>query len=269
MYEGFYGLSAKCFSKTPDPAFLYHSKNHAEALARLQYAVEEREFVLLTGEIGSGKTTLSRALIDSLDESYRPVLIINPRLSPAQFLRTLARKLGVQGPKFFKNDLLEQINERLYLFHEEEVCPVVIIDEAQLIPGKDTFEEIRLLTNYQLDDMNLLALVLIGQTELRDRLRRPAYQALRQRIGMVFHLVPLDEPETGEYLRHRLKIAGREEPLFDTGAAQAIFKYSRGIPRIINTIATGSLLSGLGAGSDIVSSGIIEDVVQDLGLKET
>src|SRR3990172_3380388 len=182
MYEEFYGLEKKCFSKTPDPAFLYLGRAHAEALARLQYAVEEREFVLLTGEIGSGKTTLSRALVDSLDGSYRPVLITNPRLSPAQFLRTLAKKLGVPKPMYFKNDLLEQINERLYLSDQEGVCPVIIIDEAQLIPGKDTFEEIRLLTNYQLDDKNLVCLALIGQTELRERLKRPAYKALRQRI---------------------------------------------------------------------------------------
>src|SRR5512135_3742398 len=104
MYEEFYGLKSKCFSKTPDPSFLYHSKGHAEALARLQYAVEEKEFVLLTGEIGSGKTTLSRALIDSLPETYMPVLIINPRLSPAQFLRTLAKKFGVAKPRNYKND---------------------------------------------------------------------------------------------------------------------------------------------------------------------
>src|SRR3990172_3192242 len=110
MYEEFYGLKARCFSKTPDPSFLYMSKAHAEALARLQYSVEERDFVLLTGDIGSGKTTLSRALIDSMDGSYMPVLIINPRLSPTQFLRTLARKLGVASPRHYKNDLLEQIN---------------------------------------------------------------------------------------------------------------------------------------------------------------
>ena len=268
MYEEFYGLKGKCFSKTPDPSFLYPSKGHAEALARLQYAVEEREFVLLTGEIGSGKTTLSRALIDSLDESCKPILIINPRLSPAQFLRTVASRLGVESPKYFKTDLLDQINERLYALYESGVCPVIIIDEAQLIPGKDTFEEIRLLTNYQLDDANLLTLVLIGQTELRARLKHPAYQALRQRIGMAYHLLPLGLEDTDAYIRHRLKVAGREEPLFRADAVEAIHKYSGGVPRIINTIATGALLSGLGAGAAEISSAVIEDVVADLGLAE-
>lgn len=267
MYEEFYGLRTRCFSKTPDPAFLYHSKGHAEALARLQYAVEERDFVLLTGEIGSGKTTLSRALLDSLDGSYRPVLIINPRLSPAQFLRTLATRLGVAKPKHYKTDLLDQINERLYKFYEEGECPVVIVDEAQLIPGKDTFEEIRLLTNYQLDHTNLMALVLIGQTELKARLKHPAYAALRQRIGMAFHLGPLSLPETEEYLRHRLKVAGRDEPLFEPDAVSAIHMYSKGVPRLINTLATGALLSGLGRELRTIGPDIIEDVADDFDLK--
>lgn len=266
MYEEYYGLTAKCFSKTPDPSFLFQSRGHAEALARLQYATEEREFVLLTGEIGSGKTTLSRALIDSLDESFIPVLILNPRLSPAQFLRALAVKLGVEKPKHFKTDLLDQINARLFGYYEQGVCPVVIVDEAQLIPGKDTFEEIRLLTNYQLDDKNLLVLALIGQSELRARLKRPTYEALRQRIGMSYHLSALDLAETASYIEHRLKVAGRESKLFMDDAVSAIHKSSRGVPRVINTIATGSLLSGMGKGVDVIDAQLVEDVVKDLDL---
>jgi type II secretory pathway predicted ATPase ExeA len=265
MYEEFYGLKTRCFSKTPDPAFLYMSRSHAEALARLQYAVEEREFALLTGEVGSGKTTLTRALIDSLEDSNRPVLITNPRLSPAQFLRALAKKLGVEKPKHYKADLVEQINACLCEFHEKGISPVVIIDEAQLIPGKDTFEEIRLLTNYQLDDMNLLSLLLVGQTELKDRLKRPAYKALRQRIGIAYHLPPLSEEETAIYVRHRLMVAGRDEKLFGEDAIGLMHSYSGGVPRLINTIATGALLTGFGAGEALVGAGIIEDVVKDLG----
>lgn len=266
MYEEFYGLKARCFSKTPDPSFLFQSRGHAEALARLQYAVEEREFMLLTGEIGSGKTTLSRALIDSLGEGFMPVLIINPRLTPAQFLRTLAKKLGVERPRHFKTDLLEQINGRLFSMHEEGVCPVVIVDEAQLIPGRDTFEEIRLLTNFQLDDRNLLALVLIGQSELRKRLKRPSYEALRQRIGMAFHLDPLDLEETKSYIEHRLRVGGRDDAVFTEGAVEAIHARSGGVPRIINTIATGALLDGVGKGLDSLDESVVEGVVTDLDL---
>lgn len=118
MYEEFYGLIEKPFNKTPDPRFLYHSKKHAEALARLQHAVEEQDIVLLTGDIGSGKTTLSRALIDSLDESYHPVLIINPRLSPAQLLRTLALRLGMDDSSRYRHSILEGINAKLYELYE-------------------------------------------------------------------------------------------------------------------------------------------------------
>lgn len=266
MYEGHYGLTAKCFSKTPDPSFLFQSRGHAEALARLQYAVEEREFMLLTGDIGSGKTTLSRVLIDSLGDGYVPLLIINPTLSPAQFLRALAMKMGVAKPKHFKTDLLEQINQRLFKYHEDGVCPVVIVDEAQLIPGRDTFEEIRLLTNCQLDDANLMALALIGQSELRTRLKRPSYEAFRQRIGMSYHLSALSLVETAEYISYRLKVAGREEMLFTEDAVAALHKSSGGVPRVINTIATGALLTGMGKGRDTIDAQVIEEVVKDLDL---
>ena len=268
MYEEFYGLKTRCFSKTPDPAFLYMSRAHAEALARLQYAVEEREVALLTGEVGSGKTTLTRALIDSLDSSFKPVLITNPRLSPAQFLRALAKKLGAEKPMHYKADLVEQINTFLYQFHERGQCPVIIIDEAQLIPGKDTFEEIRLLTNYQLDDTNLLCLVLVGQTEIKDRLRRPAYRALMQRIGIAYHLPPLTPSETALYLTHRLKVAGGGEKIFDDKAVELIHARSGGVPRLINTIATGALLAGFGAGERLVGAGLVEDAVRELGFLE-
>ncbi len=157
MYKEFYGLRERPFNKTPDPRFLYHSPKHAEALARLLHAVEEQDIVLLTGEIGSGKTTLSRAFIDSLDESYHPLLIINPRLSPSQLLRTVALRLGMDDASRYRHGILEGINAKLYELYEAGRRPVIIIDEAQLIPGKATFEELRLLTNFQLDDRNLLA----------------------------------------------------------------------------------------------------------------
>jgi type II secretory pathway predicted ATPase ExeA len=264
MYEEFYGLTEKPFNKTPDPRFLYQSAKHAEALARLQHAVDEQDIVLLTGEIGSGKTTLSRVLIDSLDESYRPLLIINPRLSPAQLLRTVALRLGMDDSGRHRHGLLEGINAKLYELFEAGKQPVLIIDEAQLIPGKTTFEELRLLTNFQLDDRNLLALVLIGQTELRERLDRRQYRALRQRIGMQYHLGPLDGEETREYVKHRLSVAGRETPLFDERALALLFEHSGGVPRRINIIAGNALLEGFGQGAEAIGPEIIESVVKDL-----
>lgn len=263
MYEEFYGLREKPFSKTPDPRFLYHSGKHAEALARLQLAVDEQDIVLLTGEIGSGKTTLSRALIDSLDRGYYPVLIINPRLSPSQLVRTVALRLGVEDLSRYREDVLEAINAKLYELFEAGRRTLLIIDEAQLIPGKATFEELRLLTNFQLDDRNLLALVLIGQTELRERLERKQYRALRQRVSMQFHLGPLDARETEEYVAHRLAVAGRETPLFDAEALALLFEESGGVPRRINVIAGNALFEGFGRGATTITRVIIESVVKD------
>jgi type II secretory pathway predicted ATPase ExeA len=263
MYEEFYGLREKPFNKTPDPRFLYHSAKHAEALARLQLAVDEQDIVLLTGEIGSGKTTLSRALIDSLDHSYHPVLIINPRLSPSQLLRTVALRLGMEDLSRYRDGILEGINAKLYELFEAGRRPLLVIDEAQLIPGKATFEELRLLTNFQLDDRNLLALVLIGQTELRERLVRKQYRALQQRISMQFHLGPLDADETRAYVTHRLRIAGREAPLFDPDAVALLFEESGGVPRRINIIAGNALFEGFGKGAETIGPEIIESVVRD------
>lgn len=263
MYEEFYGLKEKPFSKTPDPRFLFESAKHAEALARLQHAVEELDIVLLTGEIGSGKTTLSRALIDSLDQSYHPVLVINPRLSPSQLLRTISLRLGMDDESRYRHGILEGINAKLYELFESGKRTVIIIDEAQLIPGKATFEELRLLTNFQLDDRNLLSLVLIGQTELRDRLDKRQYRALRQRIGMQFHLGPLDEEETRQYVRHRLRTAGREALLFEREAVSLLFEESGGVPRRINVIAGNALIEGFGRGAQTIGPEIIESVVKD------
>jgi type II secretory pathway predicted ATPase ExeA len=263
MYEDFYGLREKPFNKTPDPRFLFHSAKHAEALARLQLAVDEQDIVLLTGEIGSGKTTLSRALIDSLDRNYHPVLIINPRLSPSQLLQIVALRLGIEDPGRQRHGILEGINAKLYELFEAGRRPVIIIDEAQLIPGKATFEELRLLTNFQLDDRNLLALVLIGQTELRERLDRRPYRALRQRVSLQFHLGPLDAEETREYVKHRLRVAGRETPLFDESALGLLFHESGGVPRRINIIAGNALIEGFGRGAAAIGPEIIESVVKD------
>jgi len=263
MYEEFYGLSEKPFGKTPDPRFLFPSRKHAEALARLQHAVEEQDIVLLTGDIGSGKTTLSRAFIDSLSESYHPLLIINPRLSPSQLLKTVALRLGMDDAGRFRHGILEGINARLFELYEAGKQPVIIIDEAQLIPGKTTFEELRLLTNFQLDDRNLLSIVLIGQTELKERLERKPYRALRQRIGMQYHLGPLDVEETRDYVQHRLKVAGRDTALFDGPAIETLFEHTGGVPRRINIVAGNALVEGFGRGAVLITAEVIESVVKE------
>jgi type II secretory pathway predicted ATPase ExeA len=265
MYEEYYGLKAKPFSKTPDPEFLFLSRTHEEALARLQYSVEEKEIIMLTGEIGCGKTTLTRALIDSLDESYRIVLVLNPRLSPTQFLRIVAKRCGIKAARF-RDGIIDALHERLYKDYEKGITPVIIIDEAQLVPRRETFEEIRLLTNFQLDDANLLSLVLVGQTNLRKRMNMKNYEPFRQRIGLFYHLGPLAEDEIGGYIQHRLLVAGRSGPLFTDDALKSIYQYTGGIPRIINSLANAALLEGMGAERKVVDNHLVESASMELGL---
>ncbi|MCE5194727.1 MAG: tRNA (adenosine(37)-N6)-threonylcarbamoyltransferase complex ATPase subunit type 1 TsaE [Nitrospiraceae bacterium] len=266
MYEQFYGLKIKPFTKTPDPRFLYLSRKHEEALARLQYAVEEKEFVLLTGDIGCGKTTLTRALIDSLDEKHKVVLVINPRLTPSQFIRTVAKRFEIDITSNSKDDMLDSIYSKVYGYYKDGIVPVIIIDEAQLIPSKETFEEIRLLTNFQLDDTNLLSLILVGQTDLNKRLSHRSYLPLKQRIGLFYHLSPIDKDELKGYIEYRLKIGGREDALFTNEALEALYLYSSGVPRVINSLATSAMLCGLDRESSIIEDNIIREAAQELGL---
>lgn len=264
MYKAFYGLKERPFSKTPDPRFLFLSRGHREAMARLQYAVEERDMVLLTGEIGCGKTTLSRALMDALGEDFRVILIVNPRLTPLEFLRSLAYRLGIPEPARFKTDLLEQIGAALFDCFEKGICPVVVVDEAQLVPHRETFDEIRLLTNFQLDDRNLLSVVLMGQPELRRRLKHRVYEPLRQRIGMQYDLQPLSSEETSEYLDFRVTRAGGAAGLFSRDAAELLHTCSAGIPRRINHAASLALLEGFGRESRLIDRQIMEAIMCEL-----
>ena len=268
MYLEFYGLDRKPFSKTPDPSMLYQSPLHAEALARMEQAVEDRELMVLTGEIGSGKTTLSRALIDLLPSSVKPALIINPRLSPNQLLRTVAKRLGEDEPKHYRSDLVEQIYELLYYCYDKDILPLLIIDEAQVIPSRDTFEEIRLLTNFQLDDRNLMSIIMMGQPELTRRLRHPAFEALRQRIGLTYHLSNLAAEQVEAYIDFRVREAGGSRNMFSKQAMELMASLSKGVPRWINNMASTALLEGFGRDAETVGPEIIKDVARDLGLLE-
>jgi len=269
MYKGFYGLREKPFSKTPDPRYLYLSGGHEEALARLQYAVEERELALLTGGIGSGKTTLSRALMDSMGDGYRFCFIFNPILTPVEFLRILAWNMGVEKPPSAKDDLLRELTGRMYRFHADGIVPVVVVDEAQMIPGRDVFDEIRLLTNYQLDDGNLLAVILMGQPELRQKLADPVYEPLCQRIGIHYHLGPLSLGETLHYIDFRLGVAGGAPGLFSPDAVMKVHELTGGVPRRINSMATAALLEGFAREVTLIEGDMIEDLSEELDVHGT
>jgi type II secretory pathway predicted ATPase ExeA len=267
MYKGFYGLREKPFSKTPDPRFLFLGKGHEEALARLLYAVEERELALLTGGIGSGKTTISRALMDSVGEEYRFCVIFNPILTPLEFLRLLAADLGIPSPPSTKDALLRALTGEMYRCHSEGIVPVVIIDEAHMIPGREVFDEIRLLTNFQLDDGNLLSVILMGQPELRERLADPGYEALCQRIGIQYHILPLNLEETLEYIDFRLTVAGGGPGLFSLDAVLRIFELSGGVPRRINTIATAALLEGFSRDATLIDVTVIDGLRSEFDMR--
>jgi type II secretory pathway predicted ATPase ExeA len=267
MFEEFFGFATKPFGKTPDPGFLYESPQHGEALARLEYAVEEKELSLLVGEIGSGKTMLSRALIDRISDTRPVILLINPRLTPTQLLRSIASALGLQ-PARFRNELLDQIHTKLFELYEAGREPVLIIDEAQLIPTKSTFDEIRLLTNFQLDDQNLLSVLLIGQPELETRLERPPYAPLRQRIGMRYRLGPLSLEETERYLDHRIRVAGGSRNPFTADAVRSMHTISGGIPRLLNTLATTALLDAYGDDAGTIDGSRISAAAREHRLRE-
>jgi type II secretory pathway predicted ATPase ExeA len=264
MFEEYFGLKEKPFSKTPDPKFLYLSKSHEEALARLQYAVEEREMVLLTGEVGCGKTTLTRALMDELDDSYKVALIINPRLSPTQFLRLLAKRFDIDSVPRYREEITEMIYQRIYELNEDGITPVIIIDEAQLIPRRETFEEIRLLTNFQLDHINLLSIILVAQPDIKRRFRHRVYKPLLQRISLYYHLPPLSEEETREYILHRLKIAGREDSFFTDEAIFRLYEYSGGIPRLINSIATNAMLEAIERDKEVIDEECVINAFEEI-----
>ena len=264
MNKAFYGLIEKPFSKTPDPRFLYMSSGHREALARLEYAVEESELALLTGDIGCGKTTLSRALMDRVGDRYHFLFVFNPRLTSDELLRVIAAGLQVDHPSLQKDQLLSEITTALYRLHNEGRIPVVVIDEAQMIPDRELFDEIRLLTNFQLDDKNLVSVILMGQPELRGMLASPVYEPFRQRISLNYHLAPLGLEETLEYLDFRVMAAGGEPGLFSPDAVQRIFELSGGVPRRINAVATNALLIGFGRDASWIDGSVVEETAAEL-----
>jgi type II secretory pathway predicted ATPase ExeA len=263
MYLAHFGLARKPFSKTPDPAFLYPSAQHAEALARLSHAVEEREIAVLTGEVGAGKTTLSRALVDGFAERCRFSFVVNPALPPAQLLSAIADGFGIDGLRR-KTDVYAALAERFSALDEEGRFAVVVVDEAQLLAGRSAFDELRLLTNLAADDRPLVGLILIGQPELRQRVRERGGEAFAQRVGVAYHIGPLGLEETGRYVAHRLAVAGRAAPLFTEEAVASLHRHSRGLPRRINQLAANALLEGFARDAASIGAEVVESAAADL-----
>ena len=263
MYLEYWGLQKFPFENVPDPEFMYYSSEHEEALARLIYAVKRNKgAVLLTGEIGCGKTTLSRVFIQQLaDSEYDIGLITNPSLEPMDFVKETLYQIGLNPiPSQTKPELLKMLNERMIENMKNNRTTLLIIDEAQLI-HRDTFEEIRLLSNFQLNDRYLLTLVLLGQPELRDTIR--GYKQLDQRIAIRYHLNPLNRDNTERYVAFRLEKAGRTNDIFTTAAMEEIYSYSEGVPRKINNICDLALLIAFSMKAEKIDVDIIKKVIKD------
>jgi general secretion pathway protein A len=244
MYEAYFGLTEKPFTITPDPRYLYLSRRHREALAHLLYGIgEDGGFVLLTGEVGTGKTTVTRALLDQVPEDTDVALILNPRLTGLELVAAICDELQVQHPKDTQSlkVLVDRLNHHLLETHARGRRTVLIIDEAQNLSA-ETLEQVRLLTNLETTHQKLLRIVLIGQPELNDLLARRELRQLAQRITARYHLGTLSALETVAYVQHRLSVAGVADPLFSEGALVTLHREAGGVPRLINTIADRALL---------------------------
>ncbi|HET9553778.1 MAG TPA: AAA family ATPase, partial [Anaeromyxobacteraceae bacterium] len=263
MYLEHYGLARKPFSKTPDPAFLFPSRQHAEALARLSHAVEEREIAVLTGEVGAGKTTLTRALVDAFADRCRFSFVVNPALPPAQLLGAICEGFGLP-PARRKSEAWSALAEHLSRLDEEGLFPVVVVDEAQLLAGRAAYDELRLLTNLAADDRALLGLLLVGQPELRERLRERGGEPFAQRVGVAYHVGALGLDELGAYLAHRLAVAGRAAPLFSDDGVEAVHRHSGGLPRRVNQLAASALLEGFAREEARIDAAVVEAAAADL-----
>ncbi len=268
MYLEYFGLDKLPFTISPDPDFLYPSPGHQEALAHLSYALTDQGgLICLTGEVGTGKTTLCRALMASIPEGDHVAYIFNPQLSPIELMQSICDDLGVAYERSSTlKEVYASINKALVDFYAKHQRVICVIDEAQSMPVA-LLEQVRLLTNLETDREKLLTLVLVGQPELRDLLKRHDLRQLNQRITARYHLELLSLAETSEYVEHRLVCAGGDQMLFDPAAIEAIWRASDGTPRLINSICDRALLGAYATGSHIVGADIAKQaVVEVLGV---
>jgi general secretion pathway protein A len=273
LYLKFFGLSEAPFSITPDPAFVYLSPEHREALAHLLYGVGQGGaggFVQLTGEVGTGKTTLCRCLLEQLPEQTHVALVLNPLLTPRELLATICDELGIdtKGISDSNKALVDELNAYLLAQHARGHRVVVVIDEAQNL-SPEALEQVRLLTNLETPKEKLLQMVLLGQPELRQLLQRQNLRQLSQRITARYHLKPLNQEETRAYVRHRMMVAGAQRSPFSRSALRSLYQRSGGVPRLINIIADRALAGAYARESGQVTSRLIQAAANEVQPSET
>ena len=262
MYLGYWGFETYPYEIVPDLKFVYTSDHYREAMTRLLYAITRRKgAVLLTGDVGCGKTTLSRALIQHLSQKeYHVGLITNPMLEPIEFIREILYQFGIDSSSHSKHDLLNGLGEMMMKDFQENRTTILVIDEAQLL-SPTNFEEVRLLLNYQFNDRFLLNLLLIGQPELRGIIKR--IEQLDSRIAIRYHLGPLGLKDTVNYINFRLTRAGAQREIFTSDAFEEIHRQTKGVPRRVNNVCDMSLLIGYGLKADRINAEIIREAVDD------
>ena len=265
MYESFFGLNEMPFNITPDPRFLYFSPRHREAFSHLVYGITNRRgFIELVGEVGAGKTTLCRAVLQHLPATVKTALILNPSLSATQLLRAILNDLGLAPKGRDRLAYIEQLNEYLLQMTKDGHNVALFIDEAQNLTP-EVMEQVRLLSNLETDQHKLLQIVLAGQPELEERLATHALRQLRQRITVRCRLTALDEAEVGEYIAHRLRVAGAPVDVgFEVDAVRRVFKHSQGTPRVVNTVCDRSLLAAYVAQSRVVTASHVKLAWQEV-----
>jgi len=272
MYEQYYSLLEPPFSLTPDPKYFYRSESHHRAFELLHYAIQRREgFMIVYGDIGTGKTTLCRAVLDTIEKNVYTALLLNPFLNELDLMKTALADFAVPVPKSTsKQDLLNALNKFLISVLEKEGRAVLIIDEAQNLPLA-TLEQIRIISNLETHNAKLLQIVLVGQLELTDLLGKPELRQLHQRISIKCELTPLSPDEVAQYIRHRLAIAGggQSRIIFTTDGLKEIYNYSGGIPRLINLIADRSLLAGMALSTTAMDRRVVHEAVENLQLKKS
>jgi general secretion pathway protein A len=266
MYESFYGLRENPFEVTPNPDYIYLGKNHREALANLLYGVRTKKgFIVITGEVGTGKTTLIHYLLDKLDgnDHTKTAFLFNPKLTANDFIQYILEDLGVRVQGQTKAEYLHKLHRYLLNAYRDEKRVLLIVDEAHGL-NPELLEEVRLLSNLETSKSKLIQIVLVGQPELDKTLSLPAFRQLRQRINMRYYLPPLSRKETEEYIEKRLRVAGAREPLFTKKAIQEIYRKSGGIPRSINILCDNALLNGFALYQKIVDVRSVREVAKDL-----
>jgi len=262
MYLQHYGLAEPPFAITPDPRFVYLSERHRDALAHLMYGIGQGGsggFVQLTGEVGTGKTTLCRLALEQLPENVRVALVLNPKQTPLELLETICEELHIEGANKRRSQKtqIDALNAYLLDAYGKGLRVVLIIDEAQEL-SRELLEQVRLLTNLETNTQKLLQIVLLGQPELRQMLAKPALRQLAQRITARFHLDPLKPQDTGEYLRHRIAVAGGSAFPFEDGAVRRLHTLSGGVPRLLNVLGERALLAGYVHGKPRIDARLVD-----------